>query len=320
MTKRKRFRAVLMSYHLSMNGKSILVIGGSGFLGSNFIDKALQKNFYIENISLSKKYNIENPKLKNYTCNILDKTKLSKIISNKNFNYVINFGNYVDHSNFANNGNVILDTQIKGLMNLVDLIKDDTLEKFINIGSSDEYGSNESPQKEDMISQPFSPYSLGKVFCSEFLRMKYKTENFPAITIRPFLVYGPNQKKDRFVPFIIDSCLKDIDFPCTEGKQVRDFCFVDDFSDAIFCIFNSPGVSGEILNIASGKAVSIKDITKKISNLIGGGNPRFGELKMRESENMKLYADISKAKKLLKWNPKTSLNKGLLKTIDFYKK
>ena len=95
---------------------------------------------------------------------------------------------------------------------------------------------------------------------------------------------------------------------------------MDDFSEAIFCIFNSPDVTGEILNIASGKAVSIKDITKKISKIIGGGKPSFGKLKMRESENMELYADISKAKKLLKWSPKTPLNKGLLKTIDFYKK
>ncbi len=313
-------RVVLMSYHLNMNGKSILVIGGSGFLGSNFIEKALKKNFYIESISLREKCKIKNPKLKNHTCNILDKRKLRKIIANKNFNYVINFGNYVDHSNFNNNGNLILDTQIKGLMNLIDSIKIDSLEKFINIGSSDEYGSSEAPQKEDMVSKPFSPYSLGKVFCSEFLRMKYKVDNFPAITIRPFLVYGPNQKKDRFIPFIIDSCLKDLDFPCTQGRQIRDFCYVDDFSEAIFCIFNSPGVTGEILNVASGKAVSIKDITKKISNIIGGGKPSFGKLKMRESENMELYADISKAKKLLKWSPKTPLNKGLLKTIDFYKK
>ena len=79
MMKKRQSLVVLMSYHLNMNGKSILVIGGSGFLGSNFIYKALQKNFYIENISLRGHCNIEDPKLKNYTCDIIDKKKLNQI-------------------------------------------------------------------------------------------------------------------------------------------------------------------------------------------------------------------------------------------------
>ena len=188
----------------------------------------------------------------------------------------------------------------------------------INLGSSDEYGDNLSPQVETFKDKPFTPYSFAKSASSLFLEMLYKNESFPCCTLRIFLTYGPHQDVNRFIPQIIIGCLKNESFPVSKGEQLRDFCFIDDVVEAIFLVFASSKSSGEIINIASGKPVSVRDVVEKIQNITKGGYPKFGEIEYRSNENMSLYADINKAKKFLNWNPKYSLEEGLKFTIDWF--
>ena len=97
---------------------------------------------------------------------------------------------------------------------------------------------------------------------------------------------------------------------------MRDFCHVSDFINAIFSSFDNKNAFGEVINVASGKPISIKEVVIMIQKIVGTGNPKFGEIPYRIGENMALYADISKANKLLKWQPKIDLNVGLRKIID----
>ena len=302
-----------------MNGKNILVIGGTGFIGFNFIKKALTKEFIVTNISIKSTIQLKHKNLSHFNCDLLDQKNLSKILVNKTFHYVINFGNYIDHSDFLLGGDNILKTQVDGLTNILSNINRTDLIKFINIGSSDEYGGNNSPQNEKMNLKPFSPYSLGKTIVSEFLELLYASEQLPTLTLRPFLVYGPYQKLNRFLPHVISSCLKNKSFDCSAGTQIRDFCFVGDFIDAIFMALDKEEANGKTVNVASGIPVTIKEITLKIVDIIGKGNPKFGKIEMRNDENMSLYADISFAKNILNCQPKTDIDTGLSKTINFYK-
>ena len=302
-----------------MTGKTILVIGGTGFIGFNFINEALKKEYIITNISLKSLMQIQHKNLSHYNCDLLNVDNLKKILINKKFDYVINFGCYVDHSDFLSGGDKALKTQVDGLTNLLSILDRSSLIKFINIGSSDEYGNNISPQNEKMLLRPFSPYSLGKTITSEFLKFLHSTEKLPSLTLRPFLVYGPQQKLDRFLPYIINECLKGKKFDCSAGNQIRDFCFVNDFIDAIFLSLDNKEANGKTINVASGMPISIKEVTLKIVKLIGKGEPKFGKIKMRKDENNSLYADISLAKTILQWQPKTKLDDGLDKTINFYK-
>ena len=302
-----------------MNGKSILVIGGTGFIGFNFIKEALKRGFIITNISLLSDMPATHKNLTHFKCNLLNQEELKNIITDKRFQYIVNFGNYINHADFLSGGAEILDVQVQGIVNILSSINKESLLKFINIGSSDEYGSNKSPQNENMPLKPFSPYSLGKVLTSQLLQMAYKQKNIPTLTLRPFLVYGPHQKLDRFLPYIIKSCINNNTFDCSEGRQIRDFCYIDDFIEAIFLGLENNNVNGSVLNIASGVPISIKEITLKVVNIIGKGVPNFGKFSIRDDENMSLYADISKAKKLLKWAPKISINDGMTRTINYYK-
>jgi nucleoside-diphosphate-sugar epimerase len=233
------------------------------------------------------------------------------------FEYVVNCGGYIDHALFSQGGRHVFDTHFQGVVNLAEILDHEKLRTFVNIGSSDEYGSGPAPQIETQREAPISPYSLGKVTATHFLQMLYRTEGFPAVNLRLFLTYGPGQDLNRFVPQVIRGCLSRSSFPASEGRQLRDFCFVQDTVDAVFAGLTTPAAHGEIVNIASGQAVPIRQVIEAIQRLTGGGDARFGEVAYRPGENMALYADVSKAKAMLGWEPKVPLEAGLKRTIQW---
>ena len=108
-------------------------------------------------------------------------------------------------------------------------------------------------------------------------------------------------------------------FPTTSGKQIRDFCYIDDTVSAILLILTKKSTKGEVFNVASGIPIRIKNVINLVNKIVGKGRPEFNKRKLNEGENEVLYADIKKIKKKLNWAPKTNLLKGLKKTIKSFK-
>jgi nucleoside-diphosphate-sugar epimerase len=298
----------------------LLVVGGSGFIGKHLVKKGLEKGYKIS--VLSKNEIDSNEKFKDAEYLVADLTNLNTLqskLKSRLYDYVVNLGGYINHQSYFDGGKEIYDVHFGGVCNLVNCLKSSTLRAFIQIGSSDEYGSNAAPQNENQRESPISPYSCAKVNSTHFLQTLYKTENFPGIILRPFLVYGPGQGLERFIPQIIKGCLKNEKFLASNGEQLRDLCYIDDFIEAIFIVLNysDSQIYGEVINIASGKPVAIKKVVEMIVEILGSGEPQFGKIPYRNGENMALYADTKKAKKLLKWEASVSLQKGLMKTIDW---
>ena len=299
----------------------LLVVGGAGFIGQHVVKKALTQGFSTTVLSKN-------------DCNAIDKlegvTYLSADISNKMslllkleskaFDYVINLGGYIDHANYSNGGSEVFDVHFNGVRNLIDCLNKSKIKGFIQIGSSDEYGNNSAPQIETQREAPISPYSYAKVASTHFLQTLYRTEMFPAVILRPFLVYGPGQSEERFIPQIIKGCTSRQEFPVSKGEQLRDFCFIDDFVQAVFSALDNRSAHGEVINIASGKPISIKKMINTIVAVIGSGQPQFGQIAYRNGENMSLYGDITKAKNILGWKSSVSLEQGLKETIKWVEK
>jgi nucleoside-diphosphate-sugar epimerase len=300
--------------------KSLLVVGGTGFIGSALLQKANKLGMKTTSLSLKKPINTNIIESTNYL--ITDTSNfenLQDVFADLKFNYIVNLAGYINHDLISNGGFSIVQSQINLLNNLVSLFNVKKLIRFIQIGSSDEYGLNKSPQMETSREDPISPYSLAKVMNAQYLQMLNKTENFPAVILRLFLVYGPRQKINRLIPHVIKSCIQNTDFTLSEGNQIKDFTYVEDVVDFILISLIKKNVEGNIINVGSGEAISVKNIVEMINSKIKLGNPKFSKKFNKNIENSELIPDLSKSKKLLNLSSKTSLDDGLQRTIDWYK-
>jgi nucleoside-diphosphate-sugar epimerase len=299
--------------------RRLLVVGGNGFIGKHIVNHAIGLGWNVTILSLQSRTEVNHSNLQYINADISNNALLKEKLEENFFEHVVNCGGYIDHTPFSKGGGKVFDTHFGGVLNLVEALNHDNLRSFVNIGSSDEYGDNEAPQIETQREAPISPYSMGKVGATHFLQMLYRTENFPATTLRLFLTYGPGQDSSRFLPQIILGCLEDRYFPTSNGEQLRDFCFIQDTVESIFSVFDNPAARGEVINIGSGKPVSIRKVVETVNSLTGKGKPQFGEISYRPGENMELYGSILKAKTILGWEPKVNLKNGLFKTIQWFK-
>lgn len=299
---------------------NLLVIGGSGFIGGAIVKRAIELGWQVDSLGLS----IPNKEKKvpgvTYITGDITDSETLKFLEIKKYDYVVNSGGYINHSAFSIGGDKVLQAHFGGVINLVKSIDRTNLKRFVNIGSSDEYGDTPAPQYESNREKPISPYSAGKAAATQFLQMLYRTERFPAVTLRLFLCYGPGQDRMRFLPHLISRCIANDVIEISPGEQVRDYCFIDDIVEAVFLSMANDDASGSVLNIASGNPISIKQVVEKVIDILGSGNPKFGAVPYRDGESMELYADVGLAKKVLSWSAKTSLSDGLTKTIAHYAK
>ncbi len=300
--------------------KKILIIGGTGFIGYHFAKKCLTKNWNVYSLSTklpSSKRKIN--KIKYLICDIYNKKKLNMVIGGKKFDYVVNLGGHVDHTK----KNKVFNSHYIGCKNLANYFLNSKIKKFLQVGSSVEYGHTKSPQKETAIIEEKklqSFYGTAKLMATNLLLKYNKLFKFPAVVVRLYLVYGPKQDQNRFLPITINSCLKDKSFNCSHGKQLRDFIYIDDVVEAFFKILTSKFTDGQIINIGSGSPKKIKNVIKYLEKKLNGGKPIFGKIKIRKDEIMTLYPSIKKAKRLIGWRPKTNFTIGIKKTIRYFEK
>lgn len=296
----------------------LLILGGSGFIGSHLADRAIELGFNVDVIS-TKKPSIDtyNEKIKYILLNLNDLSQVEQF-QNLDYDYVVNLSGYINHSNFSKDGRSVINTHFVAIQKIIEKLLKKKLKRFVQIGSSDEYGIRQSPQSEDMREDPISPYSFSKMAISHFLQMLNKTENFPCVILRLFLVYGPRQNLNRFIPQVINGCLNNQTFDTSLGNQIRDFCYVEDVIKAILISLDQKKAIGNIINIGSGIPIKISEVIKLINNIIKKGKPNIGGLQTDKIENPSLYADIQKANDILNWMPSVDLEDGLRLTIKYY--
>ncbi len=298
--------------------KKILIVGGTGFIGYHLAKKCLKKSWQVTSISSKKPKKIRFLKKVKYIRSDITNKKLLKKNTNNTYDYVVNLGGYVDHSNKKKT----FKSHYVGCKNLAQIFLKKKISSFIQIGSSLEYGTSKSPQKESIkcnLKSVRSTYGRAKLLSSNYMINLYKKQKFPSTVIRFYLVYGPKQDINRFIPTIINGCLKNKKFPTSDGSQLRDFLYVDDAVRAIIMCLKNKKSRGQILNIGTGKPKIIKRVIKVVKKVSKGGQPQYGMFKLRKFDIPKLYPNVNKAKSKIKWSPKVSFKKGIRITVGAFK-
>ncbi|KKP30847.1 MAG: dTDP-glucose 4,6-dehydratase [Parcubacteria group bacterium GW2011_GWC2_32_10] len=211
---------------------------------------------------------------------------------------------------------------VVGLVNLLEACNQCDYTAFINTGSSSEYGLKDKIMNEEDVCHPLNAYGISKYAATLYASFTAKTQSHPIITLRLFSPFGPYDDKSRFVTYAIIQAMRGEEMQLANPDSVRDFIYSEDVIDAyINSMDKTSRHKGEIFNIGSGRESKISEAVSKILELTGSKSSVIWNAQSPRSwESVCWQADISKAKKLLGWQPKYDLNSGLIKTVAWFKK
>ena len=304
----------------------LLVTGGLGFIGSNFIIKNLAKHQDWEITNLDAMfYGSNNKNLKriennqNYKFvkgNIVDNNLIKKLISENEI--IINFAaeSFVDRSIL--DAKPFLDSNVNGVFTILENIKNSE-KKFLHISTDEVYGSlTKESAKENFRFNPSSPYSATKAAAELLINAYQKTYDCNCMITRCTNNYGPNQFPEKFIPksIILANLNKKIPIYGT-GKNIRDWLFVDDHCDAISSVLEK-GESGKSYNISGNNEIDNLTIVNKILSLMGKSTDLIEYVEDRPGHDFRYSMDSSLIRNEIGWKPKVEFEKGLEKTIQWY--
>lgn len=278
-----------------MEGESLFLIGGSGFIGKNLV-RCLSPYYQI---SVFDKY-IDNdffagyPSVRVYQLNLVTDKISPDIIAP---DYIINLASIVTAERDLSLFDELISSNLKVLLNLYERFKDvSSLKLFVQFGSSEEYGSIGSPFKEENREYPNSPYALVKQLTTNTALMLYRNYGFPAMIVRPGNLFGYGQNKNKFIPYVIEQLKKGEMLDVSPCEQKRDFIYIDDFVFYIKMLLErSCNCVGQIVNVSSGESISLRAIIEFYKEkLQSTSQVNYGALPYRPNEAMDLKCDIGK--------------------------
>ncbi|HBR15950.1 MAG TPA: hypothetical protein DD723_10520 [Candidatus Omnitrophica bacterium] len=305
----------------ALRGKKVLVTGGNGFIGANLVRRLIQCGCQVTAFVRpgSDCWRIQD---------LLDVVELYPVDLGGeipgNVSCALHDVRIIYHLGAAgvHQATEDLSTMVKvnvmGTFHLLRLAQKIKVERFIYCGSCFEYGPG-NLLKEDRLPSPVNEYAASKLSAGILAETFYRQYGLSVVYLRPFTVYGPYEGLQRLIPFGICRMLEGKDLELTGGEQTRDMVFVEDVLEAFLLAGVRPQAVGQIINLASGNEMSVKDIVRTLIEVMGvSSKPLFGARPYRNSEVWALSGDPSNAKKVLGWTARTDLRQGLHETIQWF--
>lgn len=324
--------------------KTMLITGGAGFIGSNFVRLMLEKHpdYKIINLdALTYAGNLENLKDiendPNYTfvkADIRDRDAVNAIFDKWNIDYVVNFAaeSHVDRS--ITEPEIFLTTNIIGTQTLLDTAKahwklhpDDKYSReykdgvrFHQVSTDEVYGAlgKTGMFVETMPLSPNSPYSASKASADLVVRAYHETFGMPVTVTRCSNNYGPYQFPEKLIPLMINNCMKGKSLPVYgDGMQIRDWLHVKDHCEAIDCVLHK-GADGEVYNVGGNNEKANIYIVKLIISALGKSEDLITYVKDRPGHDRRYAIDNTKITTLLGWHPEYTFEEGMKETVQWY--
>lgn len=301
----------------------VLVTGATGFVGACLTENLVWEgnDVYIFVRNNSNKWRL-NKVLKDITvlnvdlCTESDVNRAIRYLKPDIVFHLATYGGYP----YQQETDKIIKTNFLGTINLVNSCLQSDFQCFVNVGSSSEYGPKSKPMRESDLLEPINTYGVTKSAATLYCQMIAKTQKKPIVTARLFSPYGYYEDKSRLVSSVIISCLLGENPKLASGNAVRDFIFIEDTIELLKIISKSANVGGKIYNVGSGKQHSVRQMVETIIKLTGAKViPEWGSLPDRKSDTPKWEADLTLVRQDFNWEPRFSLESGVLKTIEWYK-
>lgn len=315
---------------MNLNNKKVLVTGADGFIGSHLTEMLFKQGAKVRALSQYNSFNywgwLENvdclKDIEVLTGDVRDPYYCKYITKGVDVVFHLAALIAIPYSYIAPDAYV--DTNIKGTLNILQAAKDNKCVKILVTSTSEVYGTAQYvPINENHPLQGQSPYSASKIGADKIAESFYRSFNLPVTIVRPFNTYGPRQSARAVIPTIIIQLLagkKEIKLGSL--SPTRDFVFVKDTANGFVEIAKSDKTIGEEINIATQKEILIANLAQKLIKIINpSAKIKIDDVRLRpeNSEVEKLLGSNEKIKKLTKWRPRYTLEKGLEETIDWFR-
>ena len=320
---------------IKLSGKKILVTGGAGFIGSNLCEALLEKKntvVCLDNFSTGKRENlvslIENPDftLVEGDIRILEDCMLAA----SGVDYVLHQAALGSVPRSIKDPITTNDVNVSGFLNMLVAARDNNVKRFVFAASSSTYGDSESlPKVEDVIGKPLSPYAVTKYVNELYADVFGKTYGLETIGLRYFNVFGRKQDANgayaAVIPKFVNQFMS-LESPVIngDGSFSRDFTYIDNVIQAnLLSLVADKEAANEIYNVAFGDRNTLIDLCDSLKEFLSNYNPKIKDVEVvfgpnRIGDIPHSHADISKANKILNYNPEFSLKEGLKESIDWY--
>lgn len=310
-------------------GKNVLITGAGGFIGSHLVERLVTLGARVRTLI---RYNSRNnwgllellpPHMKNeievVMGDLTDPYSASRAVEGCQIIFHLAALISIPYSYIA--PAQYLATNCGGTLNLLEAARHHEVERFIHTSTSETYGSAQyTPIDEAHSLKAQSPYAASKIGADKLAESYYLSFALPVVTLRPFNTFGPRQSARAIIPTIISQGLSGNIIHLGRLTPIRDLTFVSDTVEGFIKIAESPKAIGELINIGSGRSTTVNDLAHLIITLLGGDKQVVAEeerVRPDASEVMELICDNGKAKNLLGWEPKVSLEEGLERTLAY---
>jgi nucleoside-diphosphate-sugar epimerase len=303
-----------------------LVTGGAGFIGSHLAEELVRRGHRVrvaDALTTGKRSNLDHvPDVEFLQGDLADLTFAQRVVQGMEF--VLHQAAIPSVPKSVADPLTSHRSNVDGTLNLLLAARDAGVRRLVFAASSSAYGeTSELPKHENMRSDPLSPYALQKVVGEMYLRMFTRLYGLETVSIRYFNVFGPRQDPSSAYSGVISvfaTALLDGRSPTIygDGEQTRDFTYVADVVNGVLRACDAPDASGEVINVATGGRISLNRLYDTMRAIVGStvkpvyAAPRAGDV--RDSQ-----ADISKARRLLGFEPAVSLEDGLRRTVEWYR-
>jgi dTDP-glucose 4,6-dehydratase len=317
---------------------TVLVTGGAGFIGSNFVHYLYQKYpdyrilvldlltyaGSVENLPVDPRQAMQSGRLHFWYGDVRNASLVDSLVSQADV--VVHFAAETHVTRSIYDNHQFFETDVLGTQVVANAVLENVsrINRFIHISTSEVYGTAEMPLMcEDHPLKPLSPYASAKAGADRLVYSYWATYNLPAVIVRPFNNYGPRQHLEKAIPRFITSCL--LDEPLRvhgDGSAERDWLHVDDTCRALDCLVHCDAglVVGEVINIGYGESRSLRELAPMIVRKMGKPESLVTYVGDRPGQVFRHTADRAKAERLLGWTPQISLDEGIDRTIEWYRR